>query len=481
MACAPPTSVSSAARMCRAAPADEEHHHLTDNDATPSATLASWAATVRPDDIPDRIRERTSQLITDAVGSALAGRHSAEVAQIDAVAAHLAPGADASVIGGGRSSRLGATLRNAYEITALTVCDVYRPNHMHVTPEVLPPALAVAEGRGVTGADFLTAVAAGLEVTVRIARAIDYAAFRARGWHSPGILGPFGGAVSAGRLLKLDEERMRWALGLAGSQAAGTFAQWGTPTVKFHQARGAVSGLLAASMAAQGFRSSDEILAHPDGGLFTTYVADADVDAVCAGLGEEWELERISMRLWPMASLIQGVISGVFDLVTEHDLLPDQVRRLRIGLAGSTHRMHGEIGWEDRFRALLSTRWSAAVVLHDRECWVEQFDPARLTDPVVSDFARNRIEVVVDDSLPTVGATVEADLVDGGTVSVRRDFPKGDTADPLTFDEIVAKFRRGAQGVIEDGDAERALAILGVLDELHDIDELMLTLGHGRA
>jgi 2-methylcitrate dehydratase PrpD len=452
---------------------------LTDHDATPSATLASWAATARPDDIPERIRERTSHLITDAVGSALAGRHSAEVAQIDGVAAHLAPGDDATVIGGGKSSRLGAALRNAYEITALTVCDVYRPNHMHVTPEVLPPALAVGEGRAVRGADFLTAMAVGLEVTVRIARAIDYQAFRARGWHSPGIIGPFGGAVSAGRLLKLDEERMRWALGLAGSQAAGTFAQWGTPTVKFHQARGAVSGLLAASMAAQGFRASDEILAHPDGGLFTTYVDGANIGAVCAGLGEDWELERISMRLWPMASLIQGVISGVFDLIAEHDLVPDQVRRMRIGLSESTHRMHGEIGWEDRFRALLSTRWSAAVVLHDRDCWVEQFDPSRLTDHVVSDFARDRIEVVVDDSLPTVGATVEVDLVGGGQVSVRRDFPKGDTADPLTVDEIVAKFRRGAHGVIGADDTERALEILGSIAELEDIDELMLTLGRG--
>lgn len=450
---------------------------MTDHDTAPSATLAKWAATLRPADIPRHVRERAAHLLIDAIGSALAGRHAAEAGQIEAAAAYLAPGTEATVIGGGRSSRMGATLRNAYEITGLTVCDVYRPNHMHVTPEVVPPALAAAEGRGVTGSDFLTAVAVGLEVTVRIARAIDYQAFRDRGWHSPGVLGPFGGAASAGRLLGLDDERMRWALGLAGSQAAGTFAQWGTPTVKFHQCRGAVSGLLAASMAAQGFRSSDEILVHPDGGLFTTYANGADPGAVTSGLGEEWELERISMRLWPMSSLIQAVISGVFDLVAEHDLVPDQVRRMRIGLAESTHRMHGEMGWEDRFRALLSTRWSAAVVLHDRECWLEQFDPERLADPKVSAFARDRIEVVVDDSLTTIGAVVEVDLVDGRHVSARREVPKGDAADPLTLDEIFGKFRRGARGVIRQEDAEQALAILGSLEELANVDELIGTLG----
>lgn len=451
----------------------EERRTLADQEAAPSAALARWAVTVESQDIPARVRERASHLLLDAVGSALAGRRAAEAGQVEAVADYLAPGTDATVIGGGRSSRVGATLRNAYEITGLTVCDVYRPNHMHVTPEVVPPALAVAEGRGVTGSQLLTAIAIGLEATVRIARAIDYPAFRARGWHSPGVIGPFGGAVSAGRLLGLDEERMRWALGLAGSQAAGTFAQWGTPTVKFHQCRGAVSGLLAASMAAQGFRSSDEILAHPDGGIFTTYADGADADAVVAGLGQEWELERISMRLWPMSSLLQGVISGIFDLLVKHDLVPNQVRRMRIGLAESTYRMHGEIGWEDRFRALLSTRWSAAVVLHDRECWVEQFDPARLADPAVSAFARDRIEVVVNDSLTTIGAVLEVDMDDGRHVSVRRDVPKGDEADPLTIEEIVGKFRRGARGVISEAAAERALTLLGSLEELADVGELM--------
>lgn len=450
---------------------------MTDPTTGPSATLATWASGVHHEHIPAHVRERVRLLLIDAVGSALAGRRAAEADQVEAVTQHIAPGTEATVIGGGRSSRLGATLRNAYEITGLTVCDVYRPNHIHVTPEVVPPALAIAEGQGVSGRELLTAVAVGLETTVRIARAIDYPTFRGRGWHSPGVLGPFGGAVAAGWLLELDAQRMRWALGLAGSQAAGTFAQWGTPTVKFHQCRGAVSGLLAASMAAQGFPASDEILAHPDGGIFGTYAGNGDPERVVAGLGEEWELEGISMRLWPMSSLIQGVISGVFDLVRDHDLRPGDVRRMRIGLAESTHRMHGEIGWEDRFRALLSTRWSAAVVLHDRECWIEQFDPDRLADPEVSAFARDRIEVVVDDSLSTIGAVLEVELTDGRRLAVRRDVPKGDTAHPLSLDEIVGKYRRGARGVLDEPAVDRSLELLESLEDVADVDEVLAVLG----
>src|SRR4029077_2725510 len=108
----------------------------------------------------------------------------------------------------------------------------------------------------------ICAVAAGFETTVRVGLGTRYPAFRAKGWHSPGVIGPFGGAAAAGKLLGLDAERQRNGLGLAGSQSAGTFAHWGTPTIKFHQSRGALSGLLAAVLAGTGFLSSTEVLNH---------------------------------------------------------------------------------------------------------------------------------------------------------------------------------------------------------------------------
>jgi 2-methylcitrate dehydratase PrpD len=442
----------------------------------PTATLAAWAASTQPGEIPPNVRERTAHLLLDGVASALAGRHASETAQVEAVARYIAPGTDATVIGAGRLSRVGATLLNGYLVTGLTVCDVYRPNHLHVTPEVMPPALAVAEGRGLAGRDLVTALAVGLEVTVRIARGIEYTTFRQRGWHSPGVIGPFGGAAAAGRILGLDPDRMRWAFGLAGSQAAGTFAQWGTPTVKFHQARGAMAGLVAATMAGEGFRSSDEILTHPDGGIFSAYAGGGDADRVIADLGEDWELERISMRLWPTASLIQAVVSAVFDLIEQHDVRPEDVERMTIGLEESTHRMHGAMGWEDRFRALLSTHYAAAVVLHDRACWLEQFEPERLADPVVTRFATERIQVVVDNSVPTTGAVVDVVLTDGRRLAARRDVPKGDAKDPLSTAELEGKFRLAAQGVIPEENAERALEVLHGIEQLTEIDTLMALL-----
>src|SRR6266436_7411752 len=101
--------------------------------------------------------------------------------------------------------------------------------------------ISIAERDGLSGRDLLVAIAAGCEVTTRIGLGLDYPAFRAKGWHGPGVLGPFGAAAAVGRLRRFDADTMAKAFGLAGSQAAGTFAAWGTPTVKFHQCRGALS------------------------------------------------------------------------------------------------------------------------------------------------------------------------------------------------------------------------------------------------
>ena len=442
----------------------------------PTEILASWASTLAADEIPDRIRERTAQLLLDTVASAIAGRHGDETAQIESVARQVAAGDEATVLGAGRLSRFGAALVNGYQVTAVTVCDVYRPNLCHVTPEVIPPALAVAERRGVSGRDLVTALAIGLETTVRVGVGIHYAAFRERGWHSPGVIGPFGGAAAAGRLLGLDPERMRWALGIAGSQAAGTFAHWGTPTIKFHQARGSVAGLLAATLAEQGFRAADEILATPDGGIFVSYSDGGDPAAVVDRLGEHWELERISLRLWPTASSIQGVVSAVFDLVNEHDLRPDDVERMRIRLSDTVYRLHGEMRYDDRFRALLSTRWSAAVVLHDRRCWLDQFTPERIADPALRDFAANRIEVSADPEMPVNGAGIEVTLRDGRRLSVRRDVPHGDADDPLSLDEVIDKFQSACEGILPRERVERGIELLLNIETVEDVDEILAQL-----
>ena len=281
---------------------------------TPTAELATFIAGLQYEQIPAPIRERVKDILLDAIASALAGTHGDEVKQIRGLATALGASSEASVFGGDKLSLAGATLLNGYLITAVTVCDVHRPTLYHTTPQVISPALAIAERDGASGKALLTAVTAGLETSVRVANGTHYAAFRARGWHSPGVVGPFGGAAAVGKLRGFDADKQLMAFGLAGSQSAGTFAHWGTPTIKFNQCRGALSGLMAGLLAEQGFLASKEILTHRDGGIYNAYSDGGKPETVTTGLGQDWTLEQISLRLWPAASSVQSVITALLAL-----------------------------------------------------------------------------------------------------------------------------------------------------------------------
>ena len=203
-------------------------------------------------------------------------------------------------------------------------------------------------------------------MTTRIGLGLDYPKFRARGWHGPGVIGPFGAAAAVGSLLGFDTDTMARAFGLAGSQAAGTFAAWGTPTVKFHQCRGALSGLMAALLAQQQFVATREFLTAKDGGLYNAYADGGKPDAAIADLGTRFELEQIAMRLWPSASLIQGMVTALFDILDNHKI--DAAARPQ-----SPHRAQpGRLQYARRIWLLQSQIRSAALGALHRRC-----DPAR--------------------------------------------------------------------------------------------------------
>jgi 2-methylcitrate dehydratase PrpD len=438
----------------------------------PTKDLAAFFAGLRYETLPAAVRERVIDIVLDTVASAIAGRRGDETAQIETLAAAIGGPRTSTVIAGPPRSLAGATLVNGYQVTAVTVCDIHRPTLCHVTPEVVPPALAVAEQRELGGRDLLVAIAAGLETVVRVGAGMRYPAMRARGWHSPGVIGPFGGAAAIASLLGLDAGRFHNALSLAGTQSAGTFAHWGTPTIKFHQSRGALSGLLAGLLAEQGFPAGPEILTHHHGGLFNLYSDGGDPAAAVAGLGEDWLLETISLRLWPAGSSIQSVITAMFALVEEHDLRPGDVERVEVGLSKTVYDMHGSLPWDSKFRALLSTPYVTGVVLHDRRCWFEQFEPARIADPALDGFIRERIRVGPDETVEGTGALVTVHTKDGRTLGDRRAYPRGDAADPLTREEIVTKFRDAADGLLEPEATERAIEMLIGLADLPRVHDL---------
>ncbi|MCC7486989.1 MAG: MmgE/PrpD family protein [Burkholderiales bacterium] len=446
-------------------------------DTEATGALARFAAGLDCERIPARVRAFAKDLFLDALACALAGHRGEESPAVRRFAEQLGASRESTVIGGEPLSLAGATLMNGFLVTAVSMCDVYRPTATHLQPVIVPPLLAVGEREGAGGSEFLAALVAGFETAVRVAAGLDYGAFRRRGFHGPGTIGPFGAAAAVGRLRRLPKARMAAALGLAGSQAAGTFAAWGTPTVKFHQCRGALSGLMAALLAGEGFVATGCFLTEEDGGFYPAYSGAPPREDLAAALGEHWEMERIALRPWPAAAASQGVITALLALRERHGLGADRVERLRVRLSPASYEAYAHRRtWDGRWQASSSIHYTAAVALHDADASLAQFEPSRCEDPALRRYATERVELVPDPALAGVQAVVEAVTGGGAAFTERCMHPKGSPEHPLSRAEVEDKFRKAARGVLADAALDSVPAAVADLENLRSVRTLAAAL-----
>jgi 2-methylcitrate dehydratase PrpD len=428
--------------------------------------LVQFAQSIRWATLPATVRASVLTLTADAIGTAICGRTAADTMAIEATARALYGMGGSSILGGGRASLIAAATVNAFQTTAYTMCDVYRPGLCHVTPEVVPAGLALAERDHVSGTRFLEAVTAGLEITTRICQAMTYPVFRARGWHNPGIAGAMGAAITAGLLAGLDDRQLAGCLGLAGSQAGGTFAAAGTVGVKFHQMNGARSAITAALHAEHGLLGPANVLTAADGGLLAAFSDAPDPKLLSDELGERWDLLDIALRAYPAASTLQSLITCLLAAETDAGV----VRSAVVYLPDEGYRLGTSARWESELRAMQSPRFVLAVVLATRRCWIDVFSERYRSDPEIVRLAE-AVDVRHDSALPDGAVRVELDTADGPR-ALHRDIPFGDPADPMTATDLVQKLGECLHAPATDDRITRLLAIdtepdvAGLLDAL---------------
>ncbi len=184
--------------------------------------------------------------------------------------------------------------------------------------------------------------------------------------------------------------------------------------MKFHQCRGALSGLMAALLAEQKFLATKEFLTAKDGGLYTTYSNGGKPEVAIADLGQRWELEQISLRLWPSASSTQTMNTALFDLVEKHRPAFDKIKKVRISFSQAVYDFHGKLpNYKGKFDALISAHYVAAAILHDRALTLTQFEPKRYDDPKLRRAAAELIECRPDPAISGNACAVEIEMADG--------------------------------------------------------------------
>ncbi len=233
--------------------------------------LAQYACATHAIDFPANALELARRSLIDTVGVTVAAATEEAVHILQrTLAGSASPGSSTVLFDGTKTDVLSAALLNGTAAHALDYDHGANAIHGHPGAILWPAILAVGEEVGASGRALLEAYLVGFTVNAAIARGLDLAEHYIHGWHATSSTGVFGSAAAAARLMGLDAERTAWALGIAGSMAAGSRQNFGTMTKALHTGRAARDGVLAAKLAAQGF-TADQVMLEGPLGYFALY------------------------------------------------------------------------------------------------------------------------------------------------------------------------------------------------------------------
>lgn len=434
-----------------------------------TAELARFVAD-HPEEISERACREVKRAVLDLTGVMLAGASEpAARLMLDYARAHGVPegrDAGATVIRGG--IRLGAPLAALVNGTAGHALDLDDIGLQagHVSTAIVPAALAVAETAGSSGAELVTALALGYEVTNRLTRVYgdNLAGPYAFGYHKPSVYAVFGATAAAARLLGLDAERTGRAFGIAASQAGGLRVNFGTMTKPMHAGNSNRTGVEAALLAGAGFTASDSALE----GRYGWH------EVVCRGGGElarvtgSWDAplaieEGMIYKAYPCCGANHYAIDGVLHLMAAEGLEDGDVEQV-------TAAIHGpylddvlvypwpRTGLEGKF----SLAYNVAAALVDGAVTMDTFDDGHLA---TLEPARSRVRVVGAPDLGRHEAHIAVRTVDGRTFERHHTTLRGSLESPFTWADLATKFLGNCLGVLPASAAREVARCLGRLEE----------------
>lgn len=416
--------------------------------------LAEFAMQVGLDDIPESVREQGKRSLLDGIGLAISGSVT-DVANISAsmIDGYGSLNTESTVLGSGGKlpARFSAYLNGIaihahdYDDTQLAV----RPDRVyglltHPTAPVLPASLALVERQGGTGSDLLLGYSIGVEAATKLAEAINPRHYDA-GFHATATLGSIGSAAGASRVCGLDLDQTRIALGLAATQAAGVRENFGTMTKPFHAGRAAEAAIIAVELAGRGMTAAPNVL-EAQRGFFNAAGGGYDPTAIHEALGAPWTFDApgVSIKPHPSGSLTHPGMGAMLDLILAEDVRAEDVVRVTVGT--NRHMPNALIHHRPvtELNAKFSMEFCMAILLLERRAGLAEF-----TDEVVNrPDVRAMIEKVDFGVAPEAEAAgynnmttvITIELADGRTLRTEAAFGKGSPQNPMSDDELIAKF-----------------------------------------
>lgn len=448
--------------------------------------LARFLHAVEFDELPPPVVEQAKKCVLDFAGVVLAGVREPVCEKISRFFAPFAGPPESSAIRlRQRISSPFAALINGSVAHGLELDDGHILAHAHPGVTTIPAALAVAEKVGASGQDLLPAIVAGYEAVIRIGDAITPSALYGRGIHTSALVGTFGAATAAGKLLRLSELQMVHALGNCCLTPAASFQTFkeGAMVKDLYGGWPAFVGTMAALMAKEGITGPAELLEGSTG--FCRNVSDDyDLEKVTSSFRQDWKIMGIYFKRHASCSLSHTAIDAALALVDSHALMPAEIEKVVV----RTHRFASDLGERaprTPSAAKTSIPFCIALALTERRVSLGEFDPGHLANPRILGLAR-KVNLELDRELDKIHASredlrpsvVEIHCGDGSVLAERRDVARGWAVDPLSGSEFEEKFRQLAQASTSAERASRLFQLGGRIERLATITPFMEELIH---
>ncbi|HSD53122.1 MAG TPA: MmgE/PrpD family protein [Burkholderiales bacterium] len=437
--------------------------------------FAAWAERFRGDALAPELLHHAKRAVIDLHAAMLSGAVAPPATLLERALAEELDRGGARLALGRRATTRAAALVNGSAAHTTEVDDIFRDGIFHAGAPTIPAALALAQTRGASGAQFLRAVIVGYEIATRIGAAMGRAHYRY--WHNTGTIGGFGACAAAADLLGLDAQRFAHALATVATFSAGLQQAFRMDSMSkpLHAGRAAEAGLTAALAAAEGITGSLDALEGEAG--FGRAMSDGpDWNRALATLGRDFHIARMTVKNHACCGHTFAAIDGALALQAKMGVAAADIRRVQVG----TYTAALEVaGYEDPRTAAegrFSLKYVVATALTHGSVRLAAFAPDRLGDAATRDLMK-RVEVIVEPALDAAfpaqrAARVAIETRDGRRETFLQPTRIGDPDAPLSDAQLEEKYRELAAPVLGAARAQSLLDRLWRLDALASLDAL---------
>ncbi len=417
----------------------------------------------------------------DTIGVALAGSVQPAAKTITEFVSGFGGKTTAGVIGGKtRTPSPLAALANGTIAHILDYDDWGAGSQGHPSAVLVPAVLALGEELMAPGKEVIAAYVLGLEIEAKISGVMPD--LHLKGWHPTGVLGTLSAAAAAARLLKLSTGQTAIALGIASSEAAGLARNFGTMTKPLHAGNAAKNGIVAALMAKAGITASANIF-DGDGNFLTTFYGSSigDSSSMLTNLGNPYALisPGLIVKPYPSCGATHRPLDAILYLINSHDIKPEEIESIKVL---STPVFNQCLSYTEPRTALegkFSMQFAMAAALTDRRFGLAQVTDKRVNDPAIKSLMKRiTLSVHTDwvqgrDTTETRADVVTVKLKSGKEYRHEVLVGKGSAGNPLTEEELLAKYGECAKLVLDDATVERCIELVWKLEKLADVKAIM--------